>query len=238
MAPFDHVNGSALLHLVLPARPPGSGLQCCGLTVEGFMYRFLLACLILPLLAACNPYHPLRGGIGFTEVPLGNETYQVTYVGNRSLAECRQYCLTRAAELAVLRGNPYFQILDERVYMSYGTAYYPGYGGGYYGGGRHGGYWVHSYSPGYAEVYPLPEVTMQIRLCQPNEPNAIPAAYILREALARKVELSPEVAERVAALPPVPAPVAIPPAPPPATQPGYYPPAYVPPSPGYPPPPP
>ena len=36
--------------------------------------------LILLLIAGgCSAYHPLRNGVGFAEVPLGQEAYQITF---------------------------------------------------------------------------------------------------------------------------------------------------------------
>ena len=187
--------------------------------------RVLLLVVVLPLLAACNAYHPLSNGVGFTEIPFGQDSFQVTYTaeGATPIAEARQYCLTRAAELALLNNQTAFEILDEHIYIGYGTSYSPatyyptyagrrGYGGRYYGGGG-------VYSPGYVDSFTLPEVTMQIRFVPPNQPSAIPAAYILREAQSRGTKLSEGIPERLATLPAVSAPPTIPPAPTPTTKP-------------------
>jgi len=188
-------------------------------------WRALLLLILFPFLAACNPYHPLSNGVGFSEIPFGQETFQVTYTseGATPIAEARQYCLTRAAELTVLHGQAAFEILDEHIYVGYGTSYSPatyyptyagrrGYGGRYYGGGG-------VYSPGYVDSFTLPEVTMNVRFVPATVPSAIPAAYILREAESRGVKLSDGVPERLASLPPVSAPPTIPPAPTPTTKP-------------------
>lgn len=193
--------------------------------------RLLAFLLVLPLLAGCSVYHPLRGGVGFSEVPLGPDVLQVTYTGQGAMAvaEARQYALTRAAELAVLRDRPFFEILDERIVIGYGTSYtpptyYPGYAGyrrgGRWGGrGYYGGYYGGYYEPGYAQTYTIPEVTLQVRLASPDTPNVIPAAYILRQARKRNVDLSAGVEERLAALPPIAGNVTIPPAPQPTERP-------------------
>jgi hypothetical protein len=141
------------------------------------------------------------------------------------VAEARQYALTRAAELTVLRNGAYFEILDERIFIGYGTSYtpatyYPGYGGRRWGGGRWGrGYSAGYYDPGYVQTYMIPEVTMQVRVVPAGGGHAVPAAYVLRQAQARGVKLSEGVEARVAGLPAVSGEVTLPAAPQPMTKP-------------------
>jgi hypothetical protein len=188
-------------------------------------WRLLCVLMLLPVVTACSAYHPLREGVGFTEIPLGQNAFQVTFTGESSMrvAEARQYCLTRAAELAVMRDMPFFQIMDERIFIGHGSSYMPPmYSPAYRGRGRYG-YWGRGYGgfyePGYVQTYTIPEVTMVIHLTTPDAPNAIPAAYLLRQAKERDVKLSPGVEERLAGLPLVTGEVRLPAAPEPATKP-------------------
>ena len=184
--------------------------------------RWLLLPLILGFLASCtNVYRPLQGGIGFLEVPTGADAFQVSYIGdsNMSVTEARRFAMLRAAELAALRNVGYFQIVGERIYLSYGTQYWPGTS--YYvgGGGRRGYGRAYVYEPGYVEGYTVPDVEMQVRLTADSAMPAIPAGYLLRQAMVDKIELSPGVAERVGTMPEGAGAVALPAAPVPTTKP-------------------
>jgi hypothetical protein len=184
------------------------------------MKRLFVLILWPLLLGACNAYHPLKGGIGYTEVPIGRGSFQVTFAGDSdmSVTETRQYCLTRAAELAVLSNAPYFEITNEHIYVSYGSEYVPGADYGYIGYGHRRDYhYGYAYDPGYTELYSVPEVMMQIALQQQLGKSSIPAAYLILQAVTAKVPLTPGVAERASQMPSGPA--SIPPPPPPTTRP-------------------
>ncbi|MGN6367090.1 MAG: CC0125/CC1285 family lipoprotein [Phycisphaerae bacterium] len=165
--------------------------------------------VLIPLLflAGCNVYHPLRGGVGYSDLPVGPDKYEVTYLGTSDmpLGQARWYCLLRASELSVLRNDPYFQIIDERAYLNYGTYYFPGqYDPYYYGWGRWG-HWGYAYEPGYLQPYTVPEVTMRIQTKSTPGPKTIPAAYLIHEAEKRDIPLSPGVRENASGMPAQPA---------------------------------
>jgi hypothetical protein len=190
--------------------------------------RWLVMMLVLPLLGACgNVYHPLQGGLGFMEVPVGAEGYQISYVGdtNMSATEARRYALLRAAELATLRGEPCFRITEEHIYLSYGNRYWPGTDTRFvetFGdrrGRRRGGI-HHVYDPGYTESYMVPEAEMQGQVTKDNAGPSITALYVLQQAQADGITLSPGVPERMATLPAVTGAVTVPAAPAPTTKPG------------------
>jgi hypothetical protein len=191
--------------------------------------RWLVLVLLFPLLCACaHPYHTLSSGVGFSELPIGPDTFQISFAGDSAthIAEARRYAYLRAAELAALRNEPYFQVLSEQIYVTWGYQYWPGtnyaYAGGYYG--RHRPYVYQYYEPGYVEPYSLPDVILQVQLLASPGPATIPAAYLLRQAVADKIQLSPGVAERLPTLPEVTTPVTLPPQPPPTTKPAVAPP--------------
>ncbi|HEY4329045.1 MAG TPA: hypothetical protein VGN88_04855 [Phycisphaerae bacterium] len=189
--------------------------------------RFYVFLALVPLLAACSSvYHPLKDGVGFTDVPVGTDNFQITFAGdaNMPVAEARRYALLRASELAALRSDPYFQIVDERILLSYGEQYYPGDNTRFVEtvNDRHGRehpFVTHFYEPGYMEHYVIPEVTMQVHLQADAADNTIPASYLLNQAVAEKIKLSPGIEERLATLPGGDAAVTIPPAPAPTTKP-------------------
>lgn len=189
--------------------------------------RWMSVLCLLPLLAGCqNSYHPLKGGVGFMEVPVGSDGFRVSYIGDTDLSvtEARRFALLRAAELAVLRDDPYFQIVSEQIYVSAGTRYWPPTDAPYVVStrgrdGRTRAYIRHTYDPGYVESFAIPDVEMQVKLTRDGGAPSIPAAYLLRQAQADKIKLSPGVAERMAGLPNVEAGVALPPEPQPTTKP-------------------
>jgi hypothetical protein len=189
--------------------------------------RLFTLLLLLPFFAACSVYHPLKGGLGFIEMPVGPDGYQISYVGDTGMSatEARRFALLRAAELTALHNMPYFRITEEHIIVNYGTQYWPGTVTPIVetvptrrGGER---VWVsHVYEPGYMEYYTVPEAEVRVQLTADPAAPSIPAAYLLQQAIAENIELSPGVAERMAALPPVTGAVTIPPPPTPTTKPG------------------
>jgi hypothetical protein len=188
--------------------------------------RPLLLLMVLPFFAACSVYHPLKNGLGYIEMPVGPDAYQISFVGDlgMSATEARRFALLRAAELAALRDMPYFRITEEHIIVNYGSQYWPGTVTPIVETvpTRHGGtgVWVaHVYEPGYMEYYIVPEAEVQVQLTADPAAPSIPAAYLLQQAIADNIKLSPGVANHMAALPPVTGSVTIPPPPAPTTKP-------------------
>ncbi|HVT79489.1 MAG TPA: hypothetical protein VHM90_02440 [Phycisphaerae bacterium] len=182
--------------------------------------------LLLPFLAACSAYHPLKQGVGYTDVPVGTDSVLVTFSGDSSMsvAETRKYALIRASELAALRGMPYFKITNEHVYITHSSTYWPPTESTYVTSveNRHGvnrPFIVRDYDPGYTQFYTLTEDQLQVKLSPQGGEGAIPAAYLLRQARAENIKLAPGVEEKLASLPGSSGPAAIPPAPTPTTKP-------------------
>jgi hypothetical protein len=198
------------------------------------MRRLVVAFVFASILVAggCSVYHPLSGGVGYTETPVGPDALQVTYVGpaDMPVAEARDYAMLRAAELAVLRNDPYFQILNEQGYVNHGLQYWPGedytYVGGSWGGRHRHPVIYHTWTPGYWEPYTIPQYTLTVRPTTNPAANAVPANYLIQRALRAKIKLTPSVPERAAGMPlnvpanaPPPPPASLPPTTLPATQP-------------------
>jgi hypothetical protein len=181
------------------------------------MFPRLLLLFPLLLLAGCNVYHPLSGGVGYTDLPIGPNQYEVTFSGTSDtpVAEARWLAMLRSAELSVLRNDPYFEIRDEHVYLSYGAYYFPGGTNAYF----YGWYYPFGYGaqPAYMQPYSIPEVSMKVELLPHAGQKTIPAAYLIHEAEHRKIPLSPGVAERAVGMPSEP--VSLPPPPTPSTRP-------------------
>ena len=179
-------------------------------------------------MAACQDvYHPLKGGIGFLDLPTGPEAFQISYIGDStmSVTEARRFALIRAAELATLQGKSYFQIQSENILLSTGTHVWPPSDVPYVEtfrdrNGRTRAFIHHSYDPGYVESFTIPDVEMQVRLTTDSAAPSISAAYLLRQAMADKIKLSPGVAGRLSSLPPPPETVTLPSEPAPVPKPG------------------
>jgi len=73
------------------------------------------------LVTACGSYSPYRPyssySGGFSSTPLSGGMQEVLFVGNRNLNEtqAKYYARVRCAELTVLSGLKYFEIVDEKV---------------------------------------------------------------------------------------------------------------------------
>lgn len=77
---------------------------------------FIVATAFLVACASETPYKPAehRGDYGYTETPLGDNRYRITFEGNSSTpAETVQdYALLRAAELTLSQGYDWFEAVD------------------------------------------------------------------------------------------------------------------------------
>lgn len=76
--------------------------------------------------ASKSIYHPYRSGVGFAEKPANGGSILVSFQASekRGREEIRDWCLLRAAELAVDRGKAYFEI-DEEYFRTDNRAHPP-----------------------------------------------------------------------------------------------------------------
>jgi hypothetical protein len=84
---------------------------------RGFLPRlFLGACLIASLfVSSCaTPYQPLDHRYGYSEQPVGNDVYEVSFLGNGHCSDERalDFAMLRAAEIAISRQAKSFTLLD------------------------------------------------------------------------------------------------------------------------------
>lgn len=70
------------------------------------------------LLAACasNPYHPYKGGVGYSEVHTAKNRYEIVYHGPSHMDEAtaKGLAIRRAAEVGKANGMAYFRIVRSR----------------------------------------------------------------------------------------------------------------------------
>jgi hypothetical protein len=169
-------------------------------------------------------YHPMKDGLGYSDSPKDDNTFLVTFAGDSSssIPQVRDFCYIRAAELAVQHNAPYFQVLDEKIYLSYELRYWPGNNLTPVTSRNPPQQPVVYSSPdtsAFTQRYPIPEANLQIRLLTAKTPDALPAAYFLKQANTDQIPLAPETQKNLATLPSVEGPVTLPPAPTPVPKP-------------------
>lgn len=160
--------------------------------------RWLLATPLLLILAACaveTPYMPSEGRYGYSEQPIEENRFRVTFTGNPSTPRetVQNYLLYRAAELTVQEGFDYFTIVDRDVERStryYSHAYVDDFGFGYHRH-RHRGRYGHRriFGPRYVSgsSYPINEYsgTADIVMSEGEKPADEPNAYDALDVLQR-----------------------------------------------------
>ena len=90
--------------------------------VQGMIPRFALLLASSLLLAACSApqpslYAPITSTDGYAEESLGKGLYQVSFQGNSVTAKelVQNYCLYRAAELTLQKGEQRFAVHDKQT---------------------------------------------------------------------------------------------------------------------------
>ena len=155
------------------------------------LFGFIIAAALG--VAACGTptaYQPASEGLGYSEQPIEEDRYRVTFAGNtltpRETVE--NYLLYRAAEVTVERGYDHFVVVDEETERT--TIYYSTVTGF---GGYHG---IHSFRRGYpfgggsvgtATARPRDRYTAfaNILMRDGRKPSDDPNAYDAREVLER-----------------------------------------------------
>ncbi|MDB5051339.1 MAG: hypothetical protein JWO30_4410 [Fibrobacteres bacterium] len=77
----------------------------------------LFSACILFACAAPNPYRPLDNGLGYTEVNIARNRYEVMFHGSPDQDEltAKNYAILRAAEIAKHENFPYFRINKDKT---------------------------------------------------------------------------------------------------------------------------
>ncbi|GEM_PF-1929536 len=71
-----------------------------------------LAIVILAACAAPNPYRPLESGLGYSEVNIAKDRYEIMFHGSTEQDQltAKKYAILRAAEIAKRENFPYFRV--------------------------------------------------------------------------------------------------------------------------------
>jgi hypothetical protein len=101
----------------------------------------VLGLLLTACASAPTPYQAAQGGFGYSEQPIEENRYRVSFAGNSATPRqtVEDYLLYRAAELTVQTGHDWFEVVDRNTmqeYSGYGGS--PGMGVGVGSGGDFG----------------------------------------------------------------------------------------------------
>lgn len=80
------------------------------------MLRLPLLALALMILQSCSsPYRPYSDAVGYCDLQIGKDTWEVQYVGPSTMAELqtKELAILRAAELTHLMGGRWFSLVSE-----------------------------------------------------------------------------------------------------------------------------
>lgn len=186
--------------------------------------------MLLTVLASCStPYGPIGSSGGFTNFKMGPNTHKVVFSANgfTNSTDCEKKALYRCAELALLDGCLYFEVLrggtgvkTDMIYMpghttvntnsyahAYGSAQTTGYSSGnnYYGttygsASAYGNsYTTITSTPPTPIPVQKPETSYIIRSTNRSGSATHDAKALAVEALSKKIKLDPRVAAMVSA---------------------------------------
>lgn len=192
------------------------------------LFSLFILCLVLT--SCSTPYGPVGTAGGFTNFKMGPNIHKVVFSANgfTNSTECEKKALYRCAELALLDGCSYFEVLEggtgvntDVIYMpgqttvntnSYGQAYGSARTTGYLSGNNYYGN-TYGTASAYGNSYttitstpptPIPvqkpETTYIIRSTNRSGGSTYDAKALATEARAKKLKLD----QRVAAMLPAP----------------------------------
>lgn len=176
----------------------------------------MAASLMLPgvvlMACGCSVYHPFKDGEGYADAKIQDGIFEVSYVAEQDapLTKAREKANWRAAELTLLQGKRYFEVVGERNMVKTGTRYEPAEwqwfdrdeGDRY---GRHGRRWeAVQVSPSYYVPYNMPEVTLAIRISDQPTQRSLDGVEVIRSAEAQGAKFDPRVASQLMAVQAVP----------------------------------
>jgi len=188
--------------------------------------RFVYLLLLIPLVAGCSAYHPLKDGTGFRDEAVGAKEYRVTYRAAEEMPvnEASRYALVRAAEITVRQHEAYFEIQEQKVQLAPRLYYRPAISRSFTTAsqtGISGGVPVNERleMSEYSKRYAAPEVTLRVRIVTAASEKSVPAVDLIQQAIADHIPVSSEASKEAARLPAAKEPVNLPPAPTPSTGP-------------------
>ena len=148
------------------------------------MRRRILTALLLMVASGCasDPFRPYRGGIGYSEVQLAPDLWQIFYEGPRQMSygQAVGYAQLRAAQVAVREGKPFFEIIDSdsaaRIETDIHRDFSPDEP---FGRRRHYSPHYGAHFETYADVYQRPTGVLRVRLLTERSDGALDARLIL-----------------------------------------------------------
>ena len=147
-----------------------------------------LAGLLATLLAGCgaDAYRPYKNGVGYSDVQLAPDVYQVYYEAPASMSygTAQRLALVRAAQLAQANGKPYFVVLNSRSGQRVETDVSPGLRPGRYGELAYDDplFYGGTYYGGYARTYERPLIRMSVKLLDESGERGLEAAKVIAQA--------------------------------------------------------
>lgn len=188
------------------------------------MKHFLSLIAVSLLLASCSsPYGPLGHHGGYMNMKVGPNTHKVAFMANgmTNAGDCERKALYRCAELAIIDGCSYFEVLKGGTGIkmdvmilpaqttvnttSYGAAYGASNTMGYmtgnsYFGNTYGGaaavgnsYTTITSTPPTPVAIPKPQSMYLIRTTNKNSPGCYDAKALATEAHSKGFRLDPRV---------------------------------------------
>ncbi len=194
-----------------------------------YIHHLALVIFSATLVGCATPYGPVGTAGGYTNFKLEENIHKVEFSANgfTTMPDCEQKALYRCAEVTMLDGHRYFEILQggsdvntSVTYLpgqttvntsSYGTAYgtantYGRVSGNNYYGNTYGQ--ANAYGNSYTTITSTPPTPIQIqkpitiyviRTSNTRKPSSYDAKAILSAALEKKLKLDPRVYPLVAA---------------------------------------
>jgi hypothetical protein len=166
----------------------------------------LLTAVLLCVLTGCahDPYHPYDGSIGYSETPMRPDEFEVGFSAPSELSstQAHYYATVRAAEVALERNKPYFEIVQGRESARYDTVDSPGTAminttrsGD--GRGNRSTFSTINQTPGYTRTYASPTSILLVRFQDTATPASLEARDILRGAQQKGIKLSQQTLNRL-----------------------------------------
>jgi hypothetical protein len=165
-----------------------------------------LAALAVLLASGCsgNPYHPYDGSVGYSESPVKPDEVEVGFSAPSELSstQAHYYATVRAAEMALERDKPYFEIVQGRESARYETVDAPGTATinttrTRDNRGVRSSFSTVNQTPGYTRTYASPTSILLVRFHEKSSPTTLDAREILRGAQQKGIKLSQQTLSRL-----------------------------------------
>jgi hypothetical protein len=174
----------------------------CSRTIAAF--ALVVALLLLAVGCASDPYHPYDGSTGYSETPMKPDEFEVGFSAPSDLSstQAHYYATVRAAEMALERNKPYFEIVQGRESARYDTVDSPGTAmintsRTRDARGVNSSFSTVHQTPGYTRTYASPTSILLVRFQDTATPASLDAREILRSAQQKGIKLSHQTLSRL-----------------------------------------